>query len=149
MVVVVVAHLREWTWCHWWNCMLNNGLLLFSCSVVSNFLHPMDCSPPGFPVLHHLLEFVHIHIHWVSDAIQPFSFSVVPFSSCLQSFPASGSILMSQLFTSSGHSIGASASVSALPMNIQGWLLLGLAGLISLLFKGLSRVFSSTTVQKH
>ena len=149
MVVVVVAHHREWTWCHWWNCMLNNGLLLFSCSVVSNFLHPMDCSPPGFPVLHHLLEFVHIHIHWVSDAIQPFSFSVVPFSSCLQSFPASGSILMSQLFTSSGQSIGASASVSAFPMNIQGWLLLGLAGLISLLFKGLSRVFSSTTVQKH
>ena len=77
------------------------------------------------------------------------SSSVVPFSSCLQSFSASGSILMSQLFTSSGQSIGASASASVLSMKSQGWFLLGLAGLISLVFKGLSRVFSSTTVQKH
>ena len=77
------------------------------------------------------------------------SSSVVPFSSCLQSFSASGSILMSQLFTSSGQSIGASASASVLSMKSQGWFLFGLAGLISLVFKGLSRVFSSTTVQKH
>ena len=73
------------------------------------------------------------------------SSSVVPFS-CLQSFPASGPFLMSRLFTSGGQSIGASASV--LPMNIQDWYTLGLAGLI-LLSKGLSRVFSNTTVQKH
>ena len=75
------------------------------------------------------------------------SSSVVPFSSCPQSFPASGSFPMSRLFTSGSQSIRASATV--LPMNIQGWLPLGLTGLISLLSKRLSRVFSSTTVQKH
>ena len=74
------------------------------------------------------------------------SSSVIPFS-CLQSFPASGYFLMSQLFTSRGRSIGVSASASGLPMNIQGWFPLGLTGLISLLSKGLSRVFSNTTVQ--
>ena len=71
----------------------------------------------------------------------------VPFSSCLQSFPASGSFLMSWLFASGGLSIG--ASVSVLPMNIQDWFPLGLTGLISLQSKGFSRVFSNTTVQKH
>ena len=74
------------------------------------------------------------------------SYSVVPFS-CPQSFPASGSFPMSQLFTSGGQSIGASASTSVLPMNIQDWFPLGLTGVISLLSKGLSRVFSNTTVQ--
>ena len=77
------------------------------------------------------------------------SLSVVPFSSCLQSFPASGSFQMSQFFTSVGGSIGVSASVSVLPMNIQDWFPLGWTGWISLQSKGLSRVFSSTTVQKH
>ena len=77
------------------------------------------------------------------------SSSVVPFSSCLQSFPASGSFLMSQLFISGGQSTGASALASVLPMNIQDWFPLELAGLISLQSKGLSRVFSNTTVQKH
>ena len=75
------------------------------------------------------------------------SFSVVPFSSSLQSFPASGSFPMSQFFASGGQSIEASASV--FKMNIQDWFPLGLPGLISLLSKGLSRVFSSTTVRKH
>ena len=75
--------------------------------------------------------------------------SVVPFSSCLQSFPASGSFPMSQFFTSGGQSIGVSASASVLPMNIQDWSPLGWTGLISLQSKGLSRVFSNTTVQKH
>ena len=75
------------------------------------------------------------------------SFSVAPLSSCLQSFPASGSFLMSQLFSSGGQSIGISASASVLPVNIQDWLPLGWTGLISLLSKGLSRVFSNTTVQ--
>ena len=75
--------------------------------------------------------------------------SVVPFSSCPQSFPASGSFPMSQLFASSGQSIGVSASASVLPMNIQDWFLLGWTGWISLQSKGLSRVFSNTTVQKH
>ena len=80
---------------------------------------------------------------------QTISSSVVLFSSCLQSFPASGSFLMSWLFASGGQSIRALASVSVLPVNIQGWFPLGLTGLIPLLSKGLSRVFSSTTAQKH
>ena len=74
---------------------------------------------------------------------------VTPFSSCPQSFPASGSFSMSRLFASGGPSIGASTSASVLPMNIQGWFPLGLTGLISLLSKGLSRVFSSTTLRRH
>ena len=77
------------------------------------------------------------------------SSSVIPFSSCLQSFPASGSFPVSQFFVSGGQSIGASASVSVLPVNIQDWFPLGLTDLISLLSKTLSRVFSKTTVQKH
>ena len=74
---------------------------------------------------------------------------IVPFSSCPQSFPASGSFLTRQLVPSGSQNIGASASPSVLPMNIQDWLPLGLTGLISLQSKGLSRVFSNTTVQKH
>ena len=77
------------------------------------------------------------------------SSSVVPFSYCLQSFPASGSFPRSQFFSSGGQSIGVLASESILPMNIQDWFPLGLTGLISLESKGLSRVFSNTTVQKH
>ena len=77
------------------------------------------------------------------------SSSVIPLSSCLQSFPASGSLPVSQFFTSGGQSIGVSASTSVLPMNIQDWFPLGWTGWISLLSKGLSRVFSNTTVQKH
>ena len=77
------------------------------------------------------------------------SSSVVPFSSCLQSFPASGSFPVSQFFASDGQSNGVSASASVLPMNIQDWFPLGLTGWISLQTKGLSRVFSSTTSQKH
>ena len=77
------------------------------------------------------------------------SSSVAPFSSCLQSFPASGSFPMSWLIALGGQSIGASAIASVLPMNIQHWLPLRWTGLISLLSKGLSRVFSSTTILKH
>ena len=75
--------------------------------------------------------------------------SVIPFSSCLQSFPAVGSFPVSQFFASGGQSIRASASASVLSMNIQDWFPLELIGLISLQSKGLSRVFSNTTVQKH
>ena len=110
----------------------------------------MDCSTPGFPVLHYLLELAQTHVHWVSDTIQPSHPShLVPFSSCLQPFPASGSFLMSQPLASGGQSIGASASASVLPMNIQGWFPLGLTSLIFLQSKGLTRVFSNTMVQKH
>ena len=74
---------------------------------------------------------------------------VVPLSSCLQSFPASGSFWMSQFFTSVGQSIGVSALASVLPMNTQDWFPLRRTGWISLQSKGLSRAFSNTTVQKH
>ena len=77
------------------------------------------------------------------------SSSVIPFSSCLQSFPVSGSFQMSQLFASGGQNIGVSASASVLPVNIQDWFPLGWTGWISLKSKELSRVFSNTTVQKH
>ena len=82
----------------------------------------MDCSTPGFPVLHQLPELAQTHVHQVGDAIQPFH-PVIPFPSCLQSFPASESFLMSQLLASGGQSIEASASV--LPMNIQNRFPLG------------------------
>ena len=107
---------------------------------------PMNCSTPGLPIHHQLLEFTQTHVHRFGKAILSF---VVPFSSCPQSLPASGSLPMSQLFSWGGQSIGASASASVLPMNIQGWWPLGLTGLIFLHSKGLSRVFSNTTVQKH
>ena len=97
----------------------------------------------SFTISLSLLRFMSI------ESRMPFiSSSVVPFS-CLQSFPASGSFLMHWLFASGGQSIGASASASVLPMNIQDWFPLGLTGLISLLSKGFSRVFSITTIRKH
>ena len=77
------------------------------------------------------------------------SFSVVPFSSCLQSSPASGCFQMSQFFISGDQSIRVSALASVISMNIQDWFLLRLTGLISLQYKGLSKIFSNTTVQKH
>ena len=115
-----------------------------SCPTLCN---SMDCSTPGFPVYHQLLELAQTHVHrefahscqWWHPTI---SSSVVPFSSCLQYFPASGSFWKSQLFAWGGQSIGVSASASVLPMNIQDWFPLGLTGLISLQSKGLSRVFS-------
>ena len=111
----------------------------FSPSVLS-VCDPMDCSTPGLPVYHELPELTQTHVHWVWDPT--FSSSVVPFSSRLQSFPASGSFPVSQFFPSSSQSIA-----SAVLMNIQDWFPLGWTGWISLQSKGLSRVFSSTTVQ--
>ena len=121
------------------------------CSVAQScptLCHPMDCSMPGFPVLHHLPQFAQTHAHWVDYAIQPSLFCHPLFLLPLI-FPASGSFQMSQLFASGGQSTGVSASTSVLPMNIQDWFPLGLISLISLLSSGLSRVFSSTTVWKH
>ena len=100
----------------------------------------MDCSIPGFPVHHHLLELAQIHVHQVSNTIEP-SHPLLSFSSCLQSFPAPVSFPVSRLFESGGQSIGVSASASFLSMNIQGWFPLGLTDFISLLSKGPWRVF--------
>ena len=124
-------------------------LLLFSCSVVSDSLRPhglhhtrLPCPSPTPRACSNSCP----SNWWCHPTILS---SVVPFSSCLQSFPASGSFQMSWLFASGGQSIRVSASASVLPMNVQGWFLLGLTGWISLLSKGLSRVISNTTVQKH
>ena len=100
---------------------------------------PMNCSTAGLPVHHQPLEFTQTHVHWVGDAIQP---STIPFSSCPQSLPASGSFPMSQLFASGGQSFGVSASASVLPMNTQDWSPLEWTSWISLQSKGLSRVLS-------
>ena len=108
----------------------------------------MNFNTPCLPVHHQLPESTQTHVHCVNDAIQP-SHPVIPFSSCPQPLPASGSFPVSQLFTSGGHSIGVSASASVLTMIIQEGFPLRLTGWISLQSKGLSRVFSSTTVQKH
>ena len=111
---------------------------------------PMNHSTPGLPVHHQLPESTQTHVCWVGDAIQTsISSSAIPFSSCPQSFPGSGSFQMSQLFASGGQSIGVSASTSVLPMNTQDWSPLGWTGWISLQSKGLSSIFSNTTVQKH
>ena len=127
-------------------------LYKFCCSVSKSCLtlcSPMDCSMPGFPVLHYLSEFAQTHVHWADDAIQSISSSVAPFSFCPQSFPPSGSFPMSQLFASGGQSIGASASASFLPVNIQDWFSLRLTGLMCLRSKRFPQVFSSTTLRNH
>ena len=107
---------------------------------------PMDCSTLGSPV--YLLELAQTHVHQVGDYHWTMSSSVTLFA-CFQSFPASGSFRMNQLFASGGQSIGASASASVLAKSTQGWFPLRLTVLISLLPKGLSRVFSSTAVWMH
>ena len=119
----------------------------FSPQSCPTLCHPMDCSTPGLPVYHQLPELAQTHVLWVSDTIQPsHPLSSPAFSSSLQSFPASGSFPRSQFFTSGGQSIGVSASASVFPMNIQDWFPWGWTGWISLQSKGLSRIFSSTTV---
>ena len=102
----------------------------------------------GFPVLQYLPEFAQTHVHWVNNAIQLFH-PLSPPSPPALNVSSIRSLPMSQLFSSHGHSIGVSAWASVLPTNIQGWFLLGLTGFISLQSKGLSRVFSNTTIWKH
>ena len=121
------------------NIKLNNcfRLVAKSCLTLCN---PMDYSTPNFPVLHSLLSFAQTHVHWVGDC----------FFSCPQSFFSRIRVFSNETaFQSGGQKSGASPSASVLPINIQGWFLLGLTGWISLLSKELSRVFSNTTVQKH
>ena len=106
------------------------GLLLCSWKLYPVLCNLMDCSRPGFPVHHQLLELAQTHVHRVDDAIPIISASDIPFFSCLWSFPASWSFPMSQFFASGGQSIEVSASTSVLPMNTQGWFPLGWTGLI-------------------
>ena len=121
----------------------------FSCSVVCDSLQRQE-SQHARPPCPSQISGVHPipcpSSRWGNPTILS---SVVPYSSCSQSFPASGSFKMSQLFASGGQCIGVSALASVLPMNIQDWSPLGRTDWISLQSKGLSRVFSNTTVQKH
>ena len=110
---------------------------------------PMNCSTPGLPVHHQLPKFTQTHVHRVSDAIQPSHPLSSPSPPCPQSLPASGSFPMSQLFVSGSQSTGVSALASFLPKNTHDQSPLEWTGWISLQSKGLSRVFSNTTVQKH
>ena len=121
----------------------------FSCSVMSDSLRPhglQHARPPCPSPTPGVYSNSCSSSQWCHPAI---SSSVVPFSSCPQSLPASGSFPMSQLFTWGGKSIGVSALASVIPMNTQDWFPLGWTGWTSLQSKGLSRVFSNTTVQKH
>ena len=109
---------------------------------------PRNCSMPGFPSF--TISQTLLKLRFLSQWCHPTtSSSVTLFSSCPQSLSASGSFPMNWLFSSGGQNTGVSASASVLPVSIQSLFLLGLTGLISLLFKGLSRVFSITTIQKH
>ena len=139
----------KYRWCLFFQSYYVLSSVQFSCSIMSNSLqphelqharHPCPSSTPGVYSNSYPLN------QWCHPTI---SSSVIPFSSRLQSFPASGAFSMSQFIESGGQNIGVSVSTSALPMNIQDWFPLGGTGWISLQSKGLSRVFSYTTVQKH
>ena len=143
------AFLIEWECKHNFYLLLANSSVQFSCSAVSNFLRPHGLQHTRLPCLSPTPG-AYSNSRLLSQWCHPtISSSVVPFSSFLQSFPASGPFQMSQFFTSGDPSIGVLASASVLPMNSQDWFPLGWTGLISLQSKGLSRVFSNTTVQKH
>ena len=149
MIKIAFKSEVEWQWVKWLKRLKGIINHQFSHSVMSDSLRPhglqharLPCpSPtPGAYSSSCPLSW------WCHPTI---SSSVIPFSSRLQSFPTSGSFLMSQFFASGSQTIGVSASASVLPMNIQDWFPLGWTGWISLQSKGLSRVFSNTTVQKH
>ena len=144
-------------WYKWspWSVLRNlNGTNLFQFSSVQSLSHVRLFATPWTTACQASLFITNSRSspnpcpssRWCHPTISSF---VIPFSSCLQSFPASGSFPMSQLFASGGQSIGVSVSASVLPMNTQDWSPLEWTGWISLQSKGLSRVFSNTTVQKH
>ena len=145
-----------WDWVTWGPGMylafkraLGEGSVQFSRSVMSDSLWPHELQHARPPCPSPIPR-VHPNPCPLSWWCHPtISSSVVPFSSCPQSFPASGSFQMSELFASGGQSIGVSASTSVLSMNTQNWSPLEWTGWISLQSKGLSRVFSNSTVQKH
>ena len=147
--------------CHLWDWIPNKYLSVihkiflignsvqFSLPVVAKSMQPHGLQHTRLPCLSpapRACSNSYPSSQWCHPAI---SSSVISFSSCLQSFPASGSFPMSQIFVSGGQSTGVSVSAPVLPMNVWGWFRLGLTGLISLQSKGLSRVFSNTTVQKY
>ena len=130
---------------------LNNACACCCCWSVAKscptLCNPMNCSMSGFPVLHYLQEFAQTLVSWNDDAIQPFHSLPSPSPPAWSFSQHQG--LFQWPFASGGQSIGASTSAAVLPINIQSWFHLGLTDFISLQSKGLSRVFSSTTVGKH
>ena len=118
-------------------------------SVMSNSFRPHGLQHARPPYPHQLLECTQTHVHWFGDAVQPSHPLSSPSPPALNLSQPSGSFQMSQLFASGGQSITVLALTSVLPMNIQDWFPLGWTDWISLQSKGLSRVFSNTTVQKH
>ena len=138
-----------WTWCTRAISKVKVSTVQFSHSVVPNSLRPhglQHARPPCPSPTPGVYSDSGPLSQWCHPTI---SSSIVLFSSCLQSFPASGSFPVNQFFGSGGQNIGASVSASVLPMNFQDWFPLGWTGWISLQFKQLSRVFSNNTVQKH
>ena len=134
---------------NWVVCLIAVELfLLFSCSVVSHSLQPhgLQHTRLSCPSLSIRVRTNSRPLSWCSLTISSYA---SPFSFCIQSFPVSGSFPMSWVFPLGSQSIGASVSASVFPMNIQHWSPLGLTSLISFQFKGLSRIFSSTTIQRH
>ena len=138
-----------WSVDHKVPCLPGVDSVQFSCSVISDSLRPHELQHARLPCplpTPRAYSNSCLSSQWCHPAI---SSSVVPFPSCLQSFPATGSFLMSQLIASGGQGFGVSASASVLPMNIQDWFPLGWTDCISLHSKGFSRVFSNSTIQKH
>ena len=142
--------LREKLWLYWTaTSLVSISSVQFSCSVMSDSLwphEPQHARPPCPSPTPRVHSNSCPSSRWCHPAI---SSSVVPFASCLKSFPTSGSFQMSQFFASGGQNIGVSASTSVFPLNTQDWSPLGWTGWMSLQSKGLSRVFSNTTLQKH
>ena len=126
-----------------------NGFVSSATQSRPTLCDPMDCSTPGFPVHHQLLELTQTHVYQVSDAIQPSHPLSSPSPPAFNLSQHQGLFQWSLFFTSGGQSIGVSTSASVLPMNIQERFPLGFTGWISLHSKGLSRVFSNTTLQNH
>ena len=135
----------------WFDILIYCTMIQFSSVTQScpTLYDPMNRSMPGLPVHHQLPEFTQTDVHWVGDAIQPSHPLSSPSPPPPRNPSQNQSFPMSQLFASGGQSIGVSALASVLPKNTLGWSPLGWTGWISLQSKGLSRVFSNTTVQKH
>ena len=164
-MVLLYFPLPRWQFCWSFLCILKINLTFlnvliksFCFETIKRFIKGTLClilcdsrdySTPVFSILLCLPEFAHDSCPLSWWCYPTISSSVVAFSTCPQSFPASGSFPVSWVFVSGSQSIGTSASGTVLPMNFQGWFPLGLTGLISLLSKGLSRVFSRTTIWKH
>ena len=146
LFTMLAVGLSYWILLCWDNVLLRSDQIRSVAQSCPTLCDPMNYSTPGLPVHHQFLEFTQTHVsQWCHPAIPS---SVVPFSSCPQSLPASESFPMSQLFAWGGQRTGVSVLASFLPKKSQGWYPLEWTGWISLQSKGLSRVFSNTTVQK-